>query len=82
MASVESTTETRPAQVKREQAPERAAAFFESVLWESEVGARMRQRLVGLGLEESTLRTFRVGLRTGQYRAAARAPEAVGVFRR
>jgi hypothetical protein len=61
MASVESTTGTRPAQVKREQIPERSAAFFESVLWESEVGGRMRQRLVGLGLEESTLRRFRVG---------------------
>ena len=61
MASVESTTESRPAPREREQIPERSAAFYESVLWESEVGSRMRQRLVRHGLEESTLRSFRVG---------------------
>jgi hypothetical protein len=58
---VKSTTESRPAPRERVQIPERSAAFYESVLWESEVGSRVRQRLVRHGLKESTLRSFRVG---------------------
>jgi hypothetical protein len=58
---VESTTEPRPTPREREQISERSASFYESVLWESEVGTRMRRRLVRHGLEESTLRNFRVG---------------------
>jgi hypothetical protein len=58
---MESTTESRSAPQVREQILECSAAFYERVLWESEVGSRTRQRLVRHGLEEPTLRSFRVG---------------------
>jgi hypothetical protein len=66
MVGMESATESRVAPQRRaEEILERSAAFYESVLWESEVGRRTRERLVGHGLEESTLLRFRVGYAPG-----------------
>jgi hypothetical protein len=48
-----------------EEIVERAAAYFESVLWESEIGDRVRARLLRAGIDESTLRSFRVGYAPG-----------------
>jgi len=42
-------------------AVERAAAFYERFLWESEEARRAREYLIGRGLAEEVLRTFRVG---------------------
>jgi DNA primase len=39
---------------------ERAASFFQECLWRSE-GARAREYLIGRGLDEATIRKFRVG---------------------
>ena len=46
---------------RAEEILERSAAFYESVLWESEVGSRTRERLIRHGLEAPTLSSFRVG---------------------
>ena len=40
---------------------ERTAEFFESYLWESRSGHSIRSRLADAGVEESTLRRFRIG---------------------
>jgi DNA primase len=40
---------------------ERAAAYYQRVLWESPEAARSREYLAGRGLGEAVLRTFRVG---------------------
>src|SRR5579859_6361844 len=39
---------------------ERAASFFQECLWRSE-GARAREYLIGRGLDEATIRKFRIG---------------------
>jgi len=39
----------------------RTAAYYERCLWESEEAARAREYLAGRGLQEATLREFRVG---------------------
>ena len=44
---------------------ERSAAYFEGRLWESEVGNRIRARLLRAGITESSLRSFRVGYAPG-----------------
>ncbi len=43
------------------EALERAAAFYESYLWEADKGEKARRYLLGRGLKEETLRTFGVG---------------------
>ena len=40
---------------------ERAAEFFESYLWESKTGRGVRARLADAGVDEETLRRFRIG---------------------
>lgn len=47
---------------------ERSAAYFESLLWESEVGGRVRSRLSRAGIEAPALRSFRVGYAPGDTR--------------
>ena len=44
-----------------EEIVERTAAYFESALWESEIGSRVLARLLRAGIGEATLRSFRVG---------------------
>jgi hypothetical protein len=44
---------------------ERTTAYFESTLWDSEIGGRVRARLARLGIEAPTLRSFRVGYAPG-----------------
>ena len=39
----------------------RACSYYERVLWDSEEGVPAREYLTGRGLEEASLRTFRVG---------------------
>jgi hypothetical protein len=47
---------------------ERAAAYFEGCLWESEVGERVQVRLSQAGIESPILRAFRVGYAPGATR--------------
>jgi hypothetical protein len=47
---------------------DRATAYFETCLWDSEVGARAQARLLRSGIESSTLRGFRVGYAPGNTR--------------
>lgn len=47
---------------------EHTTAYFESVLWESEIGARVRLRLSRSGIDAATLRSFRVGYAPGDTR--------------
>ena len=62
MTRMERATESRiRPQGRTAEILERCAAFYEGVLWDSEVGIRVRERLVRHGLEEPTLRRFRVG---------------------
>jgi hypothetical protein len=44
---------------------ERSAAYFETCLWESEAGARVRERLALFGIGSATLGAFRVGYAPG-----------------
>ncbi len=44
---------------------ERATAFYERVLWESELGAPAREYLAGRGFGEEICRTFRLGYAPG-----------------
>jgi DNA primase len=46
---------------------ERTAAYYVRVLWESPEAAPAREYLAGRGLEEGTLREFRVGFSPGAY---------------
>ncbi len=48
-----------------EEIVERTAAYFESALWESEIGSRVLARLLRAGIGEATLRSFRVGYAPG-----------------
>jgi DNA primase catalytic core, N-terminal domain len=48
---------------------DRAAAYFETCLWDSEAGARVRERLARSGIESTILREFRVGYAPGAPRA-------------
>jgi DNA primase len=52
---------------------ERAAVFYERVLWESEAGAVAREYLASRGLEEQVCREFRLGLAPGGATLAQRA---------
>jgi hypothetical protein len=62
MTGMESPTGSRAAPHGRAaEILERCTAFYESVLWDSEAGIRVRERLVGHGLGETILRRFRVG---------------------
>lgn len=48
-----------------EEVLERSTAYFEDLLWESDIGARVRSRLSRTGIEAPTLRSFRVGYAPG-----------------
>ena len=52
-------------EVAAEEILERSTAYFEGFLWESDIGARVRARLARSGIEERTLRSFRVGYAPG-----------------
>ena len=54
-----------PQAATHEEILERSAAYFERRLWESEVGDRVRSRLIRAGITESSLRSFRVGYAPG-----------------
>jgi DNA primase len=56
-----------------EQLLERATAFYERMLWESEVGAFSRDYLAGRGLGEGVSRQFRLGYAPGGPTLARRA---------
>ncbi len=64
---VEYTQEDAPAQARREarrlreQLLERAAAFYESYLWQAGEAAPARDYLVGRGFDEELMRRFRIG---------------------
>ncbi|MFL5870082.1 MAG: hypothetical protein ACJ75R_03315 [Solirubrobacterales bacterium] len=47
---------------------ERAAEYYESYLWESEIGASVRARLADDGLGPESLRTFEIGYAPGDWR--------------
>src|SRR6476619_4809373 len=46
---------------RSEEILERAAEFFESYLWDSKTGRSVRARLADAGVDEETLRRFRIG---------------------
>jgi hypothetical protein len=50
-----------------DEAAERATAYYEDVLWRSELGESIRGRLADLGVEEEALRAFRVGYAPGDW---------------
>jgi DNA primase len=56
-----------------EQLLERATAFYERMLWESETGAYPREYLAGRGLGEEVCRQFRLGFAPGGPTLARRA---------
>ena len=56
-----------------EQLLERATAFYERMLWESEAGAFSREYLAGRGLSEEVSRQFRLGYAPGGPTLARRA---------
>ena len=47
---------------------ERSSSYFQGLLWESEVGTRVRSRLSRSGIDEPILRAFRVGYAPGDTR--------------
>ncbi|HYX88603.1 MAG TPA: DNA primase [Gaiellaceae bacterium] len=59
---------------------DRATTFYESHLWESDVGAHAREYLVSRGLEEGVCREFRLGYAPGGA-SLARAAAAKGFTR-
>jgi len=56
-----------------EQLLERATAFYERVLWDSEQGAHAREYLAGRGLAEEVCRAFRLGYAPGGQTLGGRA---------
>ena len=56
-----------------EQLLERATAFYERVLWDSDQGTRAREYLAGRGLGEDVCRAFRLGYAPGGQTLAGRA---------
>ena len=58
---------------------DRAARFYSSYLWESAEAAPARDYLRGRGLEEETLRSFRVGFAPGAWDRLVRAATGDGV---
>jgi DNA primase len=57
---------------------ERTAAYYVRLLWESGEAAGAREYLAGRGLEEATLREFRVGFSPGAFDRVAGASVAAG----
>jgi DNA primase len=57
---------------------ERTAAYYVRVLWESGEAAPAREYLGGRGLEEGTLREFRVGFAPGAYDRVVAASRSAG----
>jgi DNA primase len=57
---------------------ERTAAYYVRLLWESGEAAGAREYLAGRGLEEATLREFRVGFSPGAFDRVASASVAAG----
>jgi len=60
---------------------ERTAAYYVRLLWESAEAAGARSYLAGRGLEEDTLREFRVGFSPGAYDRVVSASAAAGYSR-
>jgi DNA primase len=57
---------------------ERTAAYYVRLLWESGEAAGAREYLAGRGLEEGTLREFRVGFSPGAFDRVVAASRAAG----
>ena len=61
---------------------ERATAFYERYLWDSDEAAAAREYLAGRRLEEATLREFRVGYAPSAYDRMLRAARQAGFSNR
>src|SRR5205085_1281486 len=61
---------------------ERATAFYERYLWDSDEAAAAREYLAGRRLEEATLREFRVGYAPSAYDRMLRAARQAGLSNR